>query len=72
MEANDLEISLWPEKKTGGMSIYGMSIHRPATGVKILHEPTGYQVACDAYPTQRKNKKAAIERLERLLANAQD
>lgn len=67
MEANDLEVSLWPEKKSGGMSI-----HRPATGVKILHKPTGYQVACDAYPTQHKNKKAAIKRLEGLLANAQD
>lgn len=59
------EYHSWPIRHLGG----GQRTGRVATGVLIVHQPTGAAVAVNSERSQLSNRRLAEERIRLLLAN---
>lgn len=57
--ANDIEVTGYPEPKTGGMQTGTIP-----KGIKVTHKATGIVVICDKHRQQHKNREEAFRELE--------
>lgn len=69
MELNpdDLEIMGHPAPSSQG----GMTTGQIPAGIKVVHKPTGCEVACTLQRSQRKNREAALIALQIMIEDGQ-